>query len=193
MNFKMFMYYCALCGGWAALITWAVQQAAGLQGSNSFSPFVKTMIIAAILGVLLAFVIGLLDALLNSVGFARIVRVGICLAVGFVGSLIFGAIGEGIRMGTEGFTPDREGIRCFGWALVGGIIGASIGVWDILRASAARKGLKQAIRKMVNGIIGGVIGGFIGGALNDLVVRIPLYGMFNDPYGAPADTVKQWI
>jgi len=92
MNFKIFMYYCALCGGWAALITWALQQAAGMQNSD-YSPFVKTMIIGTLLGVLLAGVIGLLDAMLNAVGFARIVRVIICLAVGFVGSLVMSGVG----------------------------------------------------------------------------------------------------
>src|SRR5262245_33216212 len=92
MNFRTFMYYCALCGGWAALIAWAVQQVGGMQSIDS--PYIRATMIAVVLGVLLAGVIVLLDALMNAVGFARIIRVAICLAVGLVGSAIFGFIGE---------------------------------------------------------------------------------------------------
>lgn len=158
------MYYCAVCGGWAALICWALQQAAGLQ-DNNMSVFFKTVTIAALLGVLLAFIIGLLDALLNAVGFARIVRVMICVAVGLVGSIVAGAIGELIHQAVN--------IKFIGWALVGAVIGASIGIFDVLRASAAGKGFKQAIRKIINGIIGGTIGGAIGGLVNDAFMAIP--------------------
>jgi hypothetical protein len=195
MNFKSFMYYCAICGGWAALITWALQQAAGLQDRTNphflvfpiTSVYFKSAIIALLLGFLLAGVIGMLDAILNAVGFARLVRVIICLAIGVVGGAIFGAIGEGILQAIGFLFP--------GWTIVGAIIGASIGVFDILRAGASGKGMRQAIRKMVNGIIGGSIGGFIGGALNDLVMRIPLPSELGltDPDGAPALFVKDWI
>jgi MFS family permease len=184
MNFKMFMYYCALCGGWAALITWALQQAAGMQ-SSGMSPVMKTIIIAALLGVLLAGVIGLLDALMNAVGFARVVRIVICLAVGFVGSLAGGGIGELIFQ--------VVGMKFIGWALVGAVIGASIGVFDLLRASSSGKGFKQAVRKIVNGIIGGTIGGAIGGLLNDAFGAIPLGGMVKDAQDVPYETLKQWL
>ncbi len=184
MNFKMFMYYCALCGGWAALITWAIQQAAGMQTWTG-STVMKSVIIAAILGILLAGVIGLLDALMNAVGFARMVRVVICLAVGFVGSLAGGGIGELIFM--------TVGMKFIGWALVGAVIGASIGVFDLLRASSSGKGFKQAVRKIVNGIIGGTIGGAIGGLLNDAFGAIPLGGMFKDAQDVPYENLKQWL
>lgn len=191
MNFKIFMYYCALCGGWAALITWALQQAAGLQSpDNSMSPVVKTMVIGTLLGLLLAGVIGLLDAMLNAVGFARIVRVIICLAVGFVGSIVVSGIGELVHKAMEATVGD---IRFIGWAMVGAIIGASIGVFDVLRATTSGKGMRQAIRKIINGIIGGTIGGAIGGLLNDAFLRIPLPDGLSDAYGNPATTLKDYL
>ncbi len=29
MSFKLFIYYCALCGGWAAFLSWGVAQGSG--------------------------------------------------------------------------------------------------------------------------------------------------------------------
>jgi hypothetical protein len=187
MNFKMFMYYCALCGGWAALITWALQQAAGMQGPLwADKPVMKSIIIACILGILLAGVIGLLDALMNAVGFARFIRVIICLAVGFVGSLLGGGIGELIFMAVK--------VKFIGWALVGAVIGASIGVFDLLRATTSGKGFRQAIRKIVNGIIGGTIGGAIGGLLNDAFGAIPITALgIKDAQDQVYDNLKDWL
>jgi MFS family permease len=144
------------------------------------------MIIAAILGLLLAGVIGLLDALMNAVGFARMVRVVLCLAVGFVGSIIAGGIGEMIFAAVK--------MKFIGWALVGAMIGASIGVFDLLRATSAGKGKKQAIRKIINGIIGGTIGGAIGGLLNDAFGAIPIGALgLKDAQEVPYDTLKQYL
>jgi hypothetical protein len=166
MNFKSFMYYCALCGGWAALIAWGLQYAAGMQAQEwQLQPVKHAIIVGAIVGILLAGVIGLLDALMNAVGFSRIIRVIICLGIGFLGSIVGSWIGQ--------LLFESMKVKFIGWALVGGVIGASIGVWDVMRASMAGKGMKQAIRKMVNGIIGGTIGGFIGGVLQDLFMTIP--------------------
>lgn len=178
MNFKGFMYYCALCGGWAALLVWGIQQFTGMQ--NIDNALFKSVIIGALLGLLLAAVIGLLDALLNTVGFTRIVRVLICVAVGFIGSAAGAFIGELVNKAID--------FRFPGWMFVGLIIGASIGIFDLLRAiTAGGKGMKQAIRKMVNGIIGGTIGGFIGGIINDSFSRIPI------PWADAGTSMKDYL
>jgi hypothetical protein len=52
--------------------------------------------------------------------------------------------------------------------LVGLAIGASIGVYDLLRARASGQPGGPATRKVANGMIGGVIGGLVGGVLFDL-------------------------
>jgi hypothetical protein len=200
MNFKMFMYYCAICGGWAALIAWALQQFAGMQNDKSYwaaHEVQKSAVIACLLGLLVAGIIGLLDALLNSVGFSRVVRLVICLAVGFVGSLIAGGIGELLRQALQlpPTNPRNPTSQIWamppGWTLVGAIIGASIGIFDLLRAASSGKGMKQAIRKIVNGIIGGTIGGFIGGLVNGVFHAIELpKGIASDP---GIDLLKEFL
>lgn len=165
MSFKSFIYYCALCGGWAAFIVWAVQQFIGIQNRGAMA---KAVIVGSLLGLTLAFVVGLLDALLNSTSYTRYIRVLICVAVGFLGSMLASFIGQGLY--------EKSHLTLFlivGWTIVGSVIGASIGVFDLLRAFTSGDGVKQAVRKVINGVIGGAIGGAIGGFLNGFVNTIP--------------------
>ncbi|HMF13811.1 MAG TPA: FHA domain-containing protein, partial [Gemmataceae bacterium] len=162
MSFKVFIYYCALCGGWAALAAWAVAFIAGFT-RDEVSTYASTTLIAGMLGLLLAAIIGLLDALLNSVGSERILRMLVALVVGLVGGLLGGVTGELLHQ--EAHAP-----RFFGWMLVGLAIGASIGVYDLFRALASGQAARQATRKVINGIIGGVLGGLVGGVLFEWLV-----------------------
>ena len=99
MSFKLFIYYCALCGGWAAFLAWAVVYAVGgldadprtLFGGN---PFLKTALIAGLLGLLGGGRRRRAGRLLNAVGFQRVLRVLVCMGVGFVGGMIGGLIGQ---------------------------------------------------------------------------------------------------
>jgi hypothetical protein len=160
MSFKVFIYYCAICGGWAALAAWVLAYGFGLTGEDVNS-YISSTFIAGLLGILLAAIIGFLDAVLNSVGAQRILRVLVALSVGLGGGLIGGVIGEALKK--EMALP-----RFFGWMLVGSAIGMSIGVYDLLRAIALMQTGRQAVRKIVNGLIGGLLGGLVGGLLFDL-------------------------
>src|SRR4051795_10574794 len=60
MSFRIFIYYCALCGGWAAFLGWAV----GLFLSPS-APLGNVGIRGMWLGMFVAFGLGLVDALWN--------------------------------------------------------------------------------------------------------------------------------
>jgi hypothetical protein len=158
MSFKLFIYYCAICGGWAALLTWGLVMAGGLRSFENV--YVKAGLIAAFLGLLLGGVIGLLDALLNSTGVQRILRVIVCMSVGLIGAFLGGLIGEGLHQAAPV-------LHFVGWMVVGLAIGACIGVYDVLRGVAAGGGdLRLAVRKIVNGICGGLLGGFIGGLVS---------------------------
>ena len=79
MSFKLFIYYCALCGGWAAFLVWLVVQATGLLRGGD--PTRQSTLIAGILGVFLASAVGGMDALLNARGTQRLVRVLVCAGV----------------------------------------------------------------------------------------------------------------
>jgi MFS family permease len=156
MSFKLFIYYCALCGGWAALLVWLVVQTAGILERGD--PTWQSTQVAGILGVFLAVAVGGMDALLNAVGLQRFVRVLVCVAVGLLGGLLGGFLG--------GWLHARLGVpMVVGWVLVGVSIGAAIGVYDVLRALGAREDLRTARRKVVNGALGGLLGGLLGGFL----------------------------
>ena len=161
MSFKLFIYYCALCGGWAAFLAWVALWAAGVVRIDS--PFLKTPLIAGFLGLLVAAAVGALDAMLNAVGFQRVLRVAVCATVGFVGAMFGGLVGEGLHQ-------LNEYLLLIGWILVGVVIGASIGVFDVLRAATGGQDMRVALKKTLNGIYGGFLGGFLGGIFFSLLI-----------------------
>jgi len=157
MSFRTFIYYCALCGGWAAFLVWLVVNVAGIL---SLSPYSATALVAGILGVFLGGAVGGLDALLNAVGTQHFLRVLVCVGVGLLGGLVSGLFGE--------FLHQKLHIPLFiGWTLVGVVIGAAIGVFDVIRALGAREDLSIPRRKVLNGLLGGLVGGLAGGLLFD--------------------------
>src|SRR4051794_27930762 len=92
MSFKLFIYYCCLGGGWAAFVTWGVLQAAGMRGWENKTAYAAMT--GALLGGLIAAVIGLFDAVLNSVGFQRVLRTLFCAAIGVCGGALGGLVGN---------------------------------------------------------------------------------------------------
>jgi hypothetical protein len=161
MSFKLFIYYCALCGGWAALAAWVAVYALGIHGIEDAT--VKTTITSGILGLFVATVIGALDSLLNSVGAQRLMRIAVCMIIGLLGGFIGGFFGETLHKASF---P-----RFTGWIMVGLAIGVSIGVFDLIRAFHKSQSPRSAIRKIINGVIGGGLGGLLGGLLFGLCAQ----------------------
>src|SRR5437870_2046378 len=172
MSFKLFIYYCALCGGWAALLAWLFVQWTAIPSLDEV--ILRDALIAGVVGLLLALVIGTVDALLNAVGRQRIVRSLVCLIVGLIGGVLGGAIGGMLHSSLS--LP-----RFPGWVLVGAFIGASVGVFDLVRAIIDQQTKRVAVRKIVNGVLGGVLGGLLGGILFDLLVSDLVRKTFNLP------------
>jgi MFS family permease len=161
MSFKLFVYYCAIVGGWAAYLAWAIVQGTGLRTASQegrISTKTYAALTGALLGVLVAGAIGLVDAIMNAVGFQRVVRVLVCMGVGFLGGLIGGFLGEVLYQASQ-----SPVLLVIGWILAGTAIGASIGVFDILRAATSGENARAAIKKTLNGVYGGFLGGFLGG------------------------------
>ena len=163
MSFRRFIYYCAVCGGWAAFLAWAMVLAGNVRAVER--PVLRTALIAAVLGLLLGAAVGAVDALQNAVGRQRGVRVGLCAAIGLVGGAISGLIGEALHTALASVPVLSEIMVVLGWALVGVAIGASVGAFDLLRALAGKNDLRGPTRKVVNGVIGGFLGGLVGGLL----------------------------
>jgi hypothetical protein len=151
MSFKFFIYYCALCGGWAAFVTWMV--VSPIDVSN---PILKACLRGGVLGMLVAAAVGLVDAMQSAAGAQRVVRVGLCGALGLFGGALGGLVGQLLNeyLGLPIF---------FGWMLAGVLIGAAIGAYDVLQALLESKELGPAVKKVLNGVYGGFLGGFVGG------------------------------
>jgi hypothetical protein len=155
MSFRLFIYYCALCGGWAALVGWALGRALAPDG-----PALKSMVFGLCLGLAVAFGLALLDALWNltwrQLG-ALAARAGTALAVGaaggalgsLLGYLLVNTIGESISI-------------VLGWTIVGVLIGAAIASFEVI-AGGKQRG--NALRKMLKCVAGGAAGGALGGGL----------------------------
>jgi len=118
MSFKLFIYYCGLGGGWAAFLTWAFVRILGFRETNNS---LHTMLTGSLLGALVAATIGAIDAIQNSVGFQRVVRVFVCLIVGLAGGLLGTLIGVGLF-------KIASWLLVLGWMFVGTAIGAIAGM-----------------------------------------------------------------
>jgi hypothetical protein len=166
MSFKTFIYYCCLSGGWAAFLAWLIVYPAGIAGRTaSLNPLLSVPLTGAILGLLIAAAIGTMDALLNAVGPERYKRVGLCLLIGMGGGMISSLVGQ--------LLLQVLGVPLVGgWMLTGMFVGASIGIFDWLRAIRANENTEVPFRKVLHGIIGGVVGGFIGGLPYAFLINI---------------------
>ncbi len=163
MSFRLFVYYCAVCGAWAAFLGWGLGRFLGPQSMES--TFLRTVVRGLSLGLLLAFGLGLVDAFFSSRGTATVVLRGLFVAaVGLIGGLLGAAVGQGLFSLSETVWL-AEGLRAFGWVLTGLLIGASVGVFDVLVRLMRGEGASGAVRKVINGLIGGGVGGLIGGIL----------------------------
>jgi hypothetical protein len=161
VSFKLFIYYCALCGGWAAFLAWGLVQ--GLGVGDIGSAVVRVILIGGILGALVAGAVGMMDALLNAKGSQRFVRTALCTALGGIGGVFGGLIGQVF------YQYISHLLLFIGWIIAGGLIGASVGVFDLIQAFTTQQDLRMSLRKVVNGAVGGVLGGLIGGLLYEML------------------------
>jgi hypothetical protein len=153
MSFKLFIYYCALCGGWAAFLAWALVAYLGIPAVRS--DFLRAILIGGVLGALLAAALGTVDGFLNAVGSQRYQRALFCLGLGFLGGLVGGFLGELLHQASFPIV--------IGWLLAGVLIGGSVGAFDLLRARLNEEDPRAALKKTLNGVYGGLLGGLLGG------------------------------
>jgi hypothetical protein len=170
MSFRLFVYYCALCGGWAALVGWIL----GHSLTHSMtSTLVSNSLMGMFLGLTVAAALGFIDSLWNySLGQIGhiLTRVGGAVVVGCIGGLLGGLLGQALYSTWTGFF-------IIAWTLVGFLVGASIAVFDLLNGLRQPKDMPGAIKKFTKCLVGGTIGGMLGGILA-LLLKIIAAAMF---------------
>jgi len=168
MSFRLYVYYMALGGAWAALLAWVVSWL--IFGSAGQTETWKLLVEAggkgALLGALVGAVLGGFDALSSTGG--RVIAV----LPGAVAGLLLGGV-AGLAGGVVGQVLAflSEYLRIVGWLLAGALIGLGIAIWDMVRLVLARQSVKGVLRKLRNGLIGGTIGGLLGGLALVLATR----------------------
>jgi hypothetical protein len=160
MSFRLFIYYCAVFGGWAAFAGWALGR--GLTGRNA--DFGGDIVQGLFLGITIALAMGVTDAAWNLTGR----RYGQVVARGLLGALLgglSGVIGAAAGHGLYLAGGKNDMLKIPGWVVVGLLVGASIGFYDYLDRLRSKTSAGAAMRKIVNGAIGGALGGVVGSVL----------------------------
>jgi hypothetical protein len=178
MSFRLFIYYCALCGGAGAFIGWGLGR---MLDSTARNPVLGDGLKGLWLGLATACALGLLDALWNlslTQFFAVFGRVLVAVLVGCLGGLFGGIIGS-LLFSVSHNEIVRSAFLIFGWTLTGLLIGASLGVFDVTVAAVNNQDTSNAIKKVRNGLLGGLAGGVLGGILS-IIIRNTWLGMFKE-------------
>lgn len=148
MSLNRFIYYCAVTGGWAALLAWLVAEwlffrpgawGVGVPG------ILRDTLTAAIVGGVLGVGLWIVSGMTNARWAQLLKRARLGLLGGLVGGGIGGLVGAVLYWL---YVP-----RAIGWLIMGAGIGAAEGLYERSR------------RKTRNGLIGGTVGGLLGGLL----------------------------
>jgi hypothetical protein len=196
MSFRLFIYYCALCGGWAAFFGWIFGKL--LTSGENQNDLLSTGLMGMFLGLFVALGLGLVDALwnLSLTQAAQIsMRVGTALVVGAIGGFLGGLIGQLL------YAPSQEGTGSpsviffvFGWTLTGSLIGASVGSFELTTAMMRKQDVSGAKKKLIKALIGGAAGGVVGGILA-LLLRMTWGSIFSgkDPNALWSPTATGFV
>ena len=158
MSFRLFIYYCAVCGGCAAYVGWAVGYVTEID-----DPMMQAAVQGMLLGLAVALALGLIDALWNghAAQAGRLLgRVGVAVAVGTAGGFLGGLLGQVLDSGRELLF-----FIVLGWVITGTLVGAAPGLFDYLRSLARREDSGGPRRKVLRGLLGGAAGGLLGALL----------------------------
>jgi hypothetical protein len=164
MSFRLFIYYCALCGGWAALAGWGLGL---LMVSDNAGTIGRALVRAMSVGMAVALGLAVVDGLWNQSG-NRLGRVALRGLVGAGIGLVVSVPGAFLGQMLVNATG-KEGLAVVGWTLTGLLIGTSVGVYDAVARLRERGHVGGAVRKILHGTLGGSVGGLLGGAMYVLI------------------------
>ena len=186
MSFRRFVYYCAVCGAWFALLGWTAGSLAswasgtllGSEDPTQTSILLHASVLGLCLGVFVALGLSGLDALWNlplrQIG-QMLLRVLTAVIVGGLGGLIGGFFGQlliRLTTATETDATASGGLVILsalfffaGWTLVGLLVGAAIAAFEAIRGLMSKRGRSAGIRKLIKCVLGGTLGGFLGATI----------------------------
>ena len=151
MSFRLFIYYCAICGGWAAFVGWFLGRLAPIGDEHNH---IKQGVKALLLGMTVALALGVVDAIWN-VPLNRFVTIAMrgltAVVIASFGALVSGVIGEFFVKQTETIPVLGAIFFVLGWTVTGLLIGASLGAFETALSLASGKNFRGALRKTING------------------------------------------
>jgi hypothetical protein len=158
MSFRLFIYYCAVCGAWAAFVGWGIGRALTDEGGLG-----SDVVQGLILGLTVGLALGAVDGVWNLHGHRYAQLLLRAIVVGIVGGLS-GLLGA--ALGNRLFVLTNYTLfQVVGWTLMGCLIGVSVGLYDFLARLRVGDRARGGVRKVMNGAIGGALGGILGGVL----------------------------
>ncbi|MFO0878115.1 MAG: FHA domain-containing protein [Gemmataceae bacterium] len=156
MSFRWYIYYCALLGGCAGYLGWALGRCVPFEHHLLQAPL-RGMFV----GLCIAVVLTLVDWLWNfrtgafADNFGRLLLAGVA---GALGGVVGGFLGQLLYSLTQQIL-----FVLLGWTGTGMLIGAGPGLFDlVVRRGTGGEQPRPARRKVINGILGGTLGGFLG-------------------------------
>ncbi len=174
MSFRLFIYYCMLCGGGGAFLGWMLGRPLALNNVVLTQGF-KGMFLGFGISLALALVDSLWVFSLRNVA-AIFARVATAVVVGAMGGLLGGLIGQ-VLYGLK----DWGIFLVFGWTITGFLIGVSLGVFDLLSSLVLGRNASMALRKVLKGLLGGTLGGILGGILSLMLLAGWTHLLGGDP------------
>lgn len=154
MSNRIFIYYCVLCGGGAALLAGAIMVGVGL--ATIESDFLHSLLVGALLGTTVAGALASVDAYLNAPAGQRLGCILGAAGIGFVMGLVAGMLCELLTKITPWF-------RFLGWTLLGVVVGAACSAYNLAQAYLSGRPVGLTGSKLNRAMIGGALGGAVGG------------------------------
>jgi hypothetical protein len=150
VSFGLFVWFCTAWGAAGACAAWLLGQR--LAGED--------WLVGLVLGGVLGLVLGLVDSL-SSHALGRFVTVSLRglfgLAFGAAGGFLGGTLV--LAAGSHTAWP-----ALVGWPLLGLLVGAGSGAFDLAASALLGKDARGGLRKAANGLLGGFVGGLLGAA-----------------------------
>jgi hypothetical protein len=167
MTFRFYVYYCAVGGGWLAVLAWLL---ARILGNDSA---VRGMCF----GLCLAGGLRLIEAVWNQglrFSISILIRVAAAGGIGAFGGLVCTWLGE---VCTKQFQDTT--FLTLGWGFTGAFIGFAVTTLDLVRNWHVPEEAPLAKRRTLRCALGGLLAGLLGGFVSDFLQDAWL-GMFSN-------------